>query len=304
MIALTGAQLSNAKLDETPIQWWASTRVCKGSRLDLGHGIAAEQRGARAYMAVADGGIEADLYLGSAASFPLGQFGGAHGDGRVLQAGDTLEYPSPADSKKAAKRTRKLLALSEAEIPMDYAAAYGCTWSIGVLCGPQCVPEYITAADAEAFLSAEWEVSHNASRLGIRLIGPKLQFSRAGGGEGGSHPSNLIDNAYPIGGINLTGDSPVVLTVDGPSLGGFICPFTVPHCELWKIGQLRPQDRVRFVEMTVADALASGDAIDAAIAGAAPTAGSQKKKKKAGLSVTAGAPLSCLEGGGTVQQSL
>ena len=39
---------------------------------------------------------------------------------------------------------------------------------------------------------------------------------------------------------------PVILGPDGPSLGGFVCPVTVVSAELWKMGQLRPDDRVRF----------------------------------------------------------
>src|SRR6202023_2834642 len=33
---------------------------------------------------------------------------------------------------------------------------------------------------------------------------------------------------------------------EGPSLGGFVCPATVVTAERWKLGQLRPGDRVRF----------------------------------------------------------
>ncbi len=39
---------------------------------------------------------------------------------------------------------------------------------------------------------------------------------------------------------------PVILGPDGPSLGGFVCPAVVLHDELWKLGQLRPGDTVRF----------------------------------------------------------
>jgi urea carboxylase len=40
---------------------------------------------------------------------------------------------------------------------------------------------------------------------------------------------------------------PILLGPDGPSLGGFVCPATVVAEERWKLGQLRPGDRVRFV---------------------------------------------------------
>ena len=41
------------------------------------------------------------------------------------------------------------------------------------------------------------------------------------------------------GSLNFTGDMPVVLMVDGPSLGGFVCPATIATTELWKMGQVR-----------------------------------------------------------------
>ena len=46
----------------------------------------------------------------------------------------------------------------------------------------------------------------------------------------------------PIGAIDFTGDMPIILGPDGPSLGGFVCPAVVARDELWKIGQLKPGD--------------------------------------------------------------
>ena len=77
----------------------------------------------------------------------------------------------------------------------------------------------------------------------MRLNGPRPTWTRADGGEGGSHPSNVHDLTYAIGAINFTGDMPVILTLDGPSLGGFVCPATIPSSELWKIGQARARSR-------------------------------------------------------------
>ena len=68
------------------------------------------------------------------------------------------------------------------------------------------------------------------------------------------HPSNIHDNAYAIGTIDFTGDMPVILGPDGPSLGGFVCPVTIVQAELWKMGQLRPGDKVRFRRLTPAEA--------------------------------------------------
>lgn len=75
-------------------------------------------------------------------------------------------------------------------------------------------------------------------RLGVRLNGPRPTWTRTDGGEGGSHPSNVHDHTYAIGAVNFTGDMPVILMVDGPSLGGFVCAATIVSTELWKIGQV------------------------------------------------------------------
>ena len=87
---------------------------------------------------------------------------------------------------------------------------------------------------------------YNSERTGVRLIGPKPQWARRDGGEAGLHPSNIHDNAYAIGTIDFTGDMPIILGPDGPSLGGFVCPATIVQGELWKMGQLKPGDTVRF----------------------------------------------------------
>ena len=97
---------------------------------------------------------------------------------------------------------------------------------------------------------------YNSSRTGVRLIGPRPEWARADGGEAGLHPSNIHDNAYAFGTIDFTGDMPVILGPDGPSLGGFVCPATVVRAERWKLGQLTAGDKVRFVPVTLTTARA------------------------------------------------
>src|SRR6185295_16036684 len=60
---------------------------------------------------------------------------------------------------------------------------------------------------------------------------------------------------YAVGTVDFTGDMPIILGPDGPSLGGFVCPATVVRAELWKIGQLKPGARVRFVPVALDDAV-------------------------------------------------
>ena len=122
--------------------------------------------------------------------------------------------------------------------------------------GPHGAPDFFTDEDIETFFAVDWEVHYNSSRSGVRLIGPKPQWARSDGGEAGLHPSNIHDNAYAVGSVDFTGDMPVILGPDGPSLGGFVCPVTIVQAELWKLGQLKPGDTVRFCRLSMEEALA------------------------------------------------
>jgi urea carboxylase len=132
-------------------------------------------------------------------------------------------------------------------------------WEIGVTEGPHAAPEFFTRADIETLYSATYTVHHNSARTGVRLIGPKPRWAREDGGEAGLHPSNIHDVPYAVGALDFTGDTPIILGPDGPSLGGFTCPAVVASGEQWKVGQLRPGDTVRFVAVREAAAAALRD---------------------------------------------
>jgi len=235
ILALTGADF-RADLDGLPVPRWKAVAYNSGSTLTIG---AAQSTGCRAYLAI-QGGFDMPAYLGSKSTFILGKFGG-HG-GRVLRAADVLHI--------ARRATPTLAAAAAAAIP-EYTA----DWTIGVLYGPHGAPDFFTPGDIGAFFSTSWQVHYNSDRTGVRLIGPKPQWARKDGGEAGLHPSNIHDNAYAVGAIDFTGDMPVILGPDGPSLGGFVCPATVVQAELWKLGQLKPGDQVRFCPVASEEAL-------------------------------------------------
>ena len=233
VIALAGAVM-DADLDGEPVSWHAAIDVEAGQVLRLG---AATDTGARAYVAVRDG-IDVPEYLGSRATFVLGRFGGHAG--RALAAGDVLHVGTVGAA--AGPRGRFM--------HDGLTAAFAHDWRVRVLPGPHAAPDFFTDADIEMLHETEWEVHHHSDRTGVRLIGPAPQWARADGGEAGLHPSNIHDNAYAIGTIDFTGDMPIILGPDGPSLGGFVCPATVAAVDRWKLGQLRPGDRVRFVPIS------------------------------------------------------
>jgi urea carboxylase len=143
-----------------------------------------------------------------------------------------------------------------APVPPAARPELGSVWELAVAEGPQPAPAYFTAADMDQFYRADWSVQSHANRTGIRLSGPKPTWSRPDGGEAGLHPSNLHDNPYSIGSLNVSGDTPILLGPDGPSLGGFACPLTVVSADRWKLGQIRPGDTVRFTPVTDTEAAA------------------------------------------------
>ena len=131
--------------------------------------------------------------------------------------------------------------------------------------GPHGAPEFFTADGHRRLLRC---------RLGsaLQLQPHRRAADRPEAGMGthrwrGSRTAslNIHDNAYAIGAIDFTGDMPVILGPDGPSLGGFVCPATIVRADLWKIGQLRPGDRVKFHCISVEQAMAMERGIDESI---------------------------------------
>ncbi len=235
-IAITGADMQ-AEINGLRVPRWETIEVNAGDVLRM---RAIVGPGARACLAVR-GGLDVPRYLGSRATFTLGNFGG-HG-GRALRLGDVLHL----GASEAASAVGGML-------PISLVPVYTHAWEIGVIYGPHGAPDFFTDEDIEMIFSTEWKVHFNSNRTGVRLIGPKPKWARADGGEAGLHPSNIHDNAYAVGAIDFTGDMPIILGPDGPSLGGFVCPACIAECELWKMGQLKPGDTVRFRRMPLAEA--------------------------------------------------
>jgi urea carboxylase len=226
-IVFGGARMT-ATLDGAPLEPWTRIAIPAGS--DLAFGTIAGP-GSRTYLAVR-GGFDAPVFLGSRATFALGGFGG-HATG-LLRTGDVLHIGNAPETFGPAVEPGEFPALAD-------------RWEIGVVDGPHGAPDFFTAGDIAALYEATYEVHFNSARTGVRLIGPKPTWARPDGGEAGLHPSNIHDTAYAVGALDFTGDLPIILGPDGPSLGGFVCPVVVANDELWKIGQLRPGNRVRFV---------------------------------------------------------
>ncbi|MEU0964496.1 5-oxoprolinase/urea amidolyase family protein [Streptomyces sp. NPDC005917] len=230
-VCVTGAP-APVTLDGAPVAQWEPVTVPAGGLLEIGAPL---EHGLRTYVLFAGGGLDVPAFLGSASTFTLGRFGG-HG-GRALRTGDVLHGGAVTEGAPVAERPR-----------------FTAVWHIAAVEGPHAAPEFFTEDDIRDFYAAEWKVHFNSARTGVRLVGPKPRWARTDGGEAGLHPSNIHDTPYSVGAVDYTGDMPVLLGPDGPSLGGFVCPATVLSGERWKLGQLRPGDTVRFAPVDVTGA--------------------------------------------------
>ena len=238
VIALTGADMK-ATLDGDAVPLWESVRVRTGQTLALGSAVT----GARTYIAFA-GGIDVVPFLGSRATFVIGACGGL--DGAALKADQTIPL-APAE----ATPSRRL------KVGARPPAPAGGVWEIEVVAGPN--DDWIDESGQRRFLESDWKLSPKSNRVGFRLEGPDWTFTEKATNkapENGEHPSNVIDHGYPIGAINLCGQTPIILMVDTLTLGGFINPYTVPTCAWWKLGQSRPNETYRFRQVSVSEAQA------------------------------------------------
>jgi urea carboxylase len=233
VVCVTGAP-AEIKMDGARAPQWTPVTVPAGAELDVG----ASTQGLRTYVLVR-GGLDVPAFLGSSATFTLGKFGG-HG-GRALLAGDVLTAGEPSGAAVGA-------------VPEPQRPSFSEHWVVGALEGPHAAPEFFTREDINSFYATDWKVHFNSARTGVRLVGPRPKWAREDGGEAGLHPSNIHDTPYSVGAVDYTGDLPILLGPDGPSLGGFVCPATVATGQRWKLGQLRPGDTVRFAPISTDDA--------------------------------------------------
>jgi biotin-dependent carboxylase-like uncharacterized protein len=244
-IAVCGAD-ATLTADGRQIALWESHRVPAGTVLAVG---IAPGPGFRLYLAVG-GGFDVPPLFGSRATYTMGGLGGL--DGRALQPGDRLPVGAAAGDGEGRLRFRA-----------DARPGYSRGWEVRAMRGPQAAPDFLTEGDLETLFSRPWPVDRNSNRTGVRLESHKFEWARRSGGIAGGHPSNILDNSYPVGAININGDLPVILGPDGPTAGGFVVAATVIHADFWKIGQFRPVgDTVTFREVSIEDAIEADRELD------------------------------------------
>jgi antagonist of KipI len=213
--ALAGSDFG-ATLDGTPIEVWSSFEVKPGQTLRLGP----TRSGARCYLCVR-GGIDVELFLGSASTHLLSGLGGL--EGRALRKGDALKLGAASGEF----RKRKLAGTALKKLAPRKI--------LRVTPGPQ--SDWFPQAAQKLFYSSVYRVSEASNRMGLRLEGPAL----AGGG------AEMISEGVSLGAVQITaGGLPIILFVEQQTTGGYPKLANVISADLSSLGQLRPRDEIRF----------------------------------------------------------
>jgi len=185
--------------------------------------------GVRAYLCVA-GGFNVPEVLGSRSAL------------EPLRAGDTL----PCVMSRTEARGLPFCSCSDAGplAPPSSSGkgAGGCRSqaSLRVLDGPQ-----RNWFSDNSFFTQEYEVSAASNRMGLRLKGQPV--ARQAG--------ELMSEAVVPGAVQVTNDGlPVVLGVEGQTIGGYPKVAHVIRADLDLLAQLRPGDHVQFIRVSPEEA--------------------------------------------------
>jgi len=231
VIAVTGADLSPT-INQEPMPMWRAVGVKTGDILEF----SLCRSGCRGYIMVA-GGIDVPEVLGSKSTYLKGFLGGV--DGRKLEQGDILKTGNP---------NLPLEKLRQRQVKAEAIPKYSNDWNLRVIVGPQ--NDYwddMFLAEKYALGKFAWEVAPLFDRVGIRLIGPEQQWRPPDKRPpSGAHPSNMYSQPIGAGVINMCGDVPIILAADGVTHTSYVNPATIINADMWKLGQMKAGDKVRF----------------------------------------------------------
>jgi len=220
-IAVTGADMG-LRLNGSARRQWASLRVQPGDVLHLG----LAENGCRGYLALA-GGIAVPEVMGSRSTCLGGGLGGL--EGRVLAAGDLL----PAGAGQ----------LLDAPRCLPWTPIYRQDHLLRAIAGPHDFL-FSFSGGLDRFFGATFTVSPRSDRMGLRLDGPVVERDA-------DAPTGIVSDPVVPGNVQIPGDGQPILLLREQTIGGYACIATVLSADLWRVGQIKPGDRVRFVRVSL-----------------------------------------------------
>lgn len=220
VIAITGApvmaRIEAANGDMIEVELAKATALNDEDRLT----IAPPAQGMRSYLSIR-GGFAASSIIDSAARDTLAEIGPA-----PLKSGDRISI-APADNAFIVPAPTKT---------EDAHPKAGETVELDVVMGPR--TDWFTSEAVQSFLSQDWLVTPQASRVGIRLEGTPLTRSIT---------AELPSEATLHGAIQVPASGqPVLFLVDHPLTGGYPVIGNVAEYHLDLAARVPPGARIRF----------------------------------------------------------
>jgi antagonist of KipI len=222
-VAITGAEM-RVTLNGAAMPRWAAFEVRAGDVLRLGPA----RLGVRGYLAVS-GGINTPPVLGSRSTYLRGQLGGF--EGRALSTGDCLPL-GPASGG------------APAEVHQSFIPDYTVEPTVRVVLGPQ--DDRFTKGGIMTLFDAPYEMTPQIDRMGARLRGARIEHARG---------HDIVSDGVALGGIQVVGDGqPIMLLADRQSTGGYTKIGAVCSFDIGRVCQVKPGQRLRFRQVSVAEA--------------------------------------------------
>ncbi|MEB4614999.1 biotin-dependent carboxyltransferase family protein [Leucobacter sp. M11] len=239
VLAVTGAPVE-VLVNGEPVAHSARLELAAGDELSFG----VIRAGTKFFIAVA-GGIDVPVVLGSRSTYPIGKMGGF--EGRALQAGDELPV-GPALPERLPRLE---------EIPAELRPEFSREVSVRIMFG--LYDHKLTDEGRRNLAEAAWTLTPVADRMGLRFDGPGAPWKAGEQPFGaGQDPSNIVDAGYAVGSIQIPGGTqPIILHRDAVSGGGYAMAATVISADMDRVARLAPGATVRFVPVTMAEALAA-----------------------------------------------
>lgn len=243
IIAFGGAKFNIILDNSRELPMFTELFVPKGSVIEIGE---PQENSSKCYMAIKGGLTGVANYLGSKSCTPALNLGGHQG--RTFLPGDCIEIEGctvPFNEFKIGYTlpTGLIPEYDENEI------------TVRMISGPHDTPDIASEAGLETIYSYPYKVNFNSNRGAIRLDGPAFEFSRMNGGDGGGHPSNILEYPYPCCGLSTVGSIMVLFGVDGATLSGFTCISVPCEVDFRKFGQACVNGVIKFKLITYNDAL-------------------------------------------------
>jgi len=221
-IAITGADM-DPHLNGQGIPMNTAVDIRPGDRL----GFRGLRSGCRAYIAFA-GGITVPPVMGSRSTYLRAGIGGFQG--RALMPGDELPLGEPPGKPRLKK------------IPAGLIPEYKHEQTIRIISGPEA--HFFEIAGLRSFLSTEYTVTAQSDRMGYRLSGEPIKHREV--------MTNIISAGISLGTVQVPGDGqPIILMSDRQTSGGYARIANVITADLKLLAQMRPEDKMRFKEVTV-----------------------------------------------------